>query len=105
MFDFRGPLFFGQALRVADAVKALDPVPRVLILRMREVPLIDATATAALDDLATACRKAGCRLVVSSLQPQPRIALHRAGFLRANKVILAKDGFEAVAIARKIAAR
>lgn len=49
------------------------------------------TAVSVLDELADACRKHKCRLVISALQRQPRIALHNTGFLRADRVMLARD--------------
>jgi sulfate permease, SulP family len=85
---FRGPLFFGQSARVADALRDVGE-HRVLLLDMGEVPLIDATAINVLVDLAADCKKTGCRLVISGLQHQPRQALHRTSFLRDNRVVLA----------------
>lgn len=94
--QFRGPLFFGAASHVSDTLRALDRWPRVMILRMREVPLVDATAVAALDELGRLCRARGCRMIVSGLQRQPREALHRMGFLREHKVIVASNSYVAL---------
>ena len=70
--------------------------PRVLILRMREVPLIDSTALSALEDVATLCRTHHCRIIIAALQAQPRRAMHQMGFLRTHKVVLASNSFMAV---------
>ena len=43
IFEITGPLFFGAAYKVKDAMHYLEKHPRVLIIRMRHVPLIDAT--------------------------------------------------------------
>lgn len=96
VFHLRGPLFFGGASAIASTVQAMDTWPRVLILRMRDVPLIDATALSALDDLATACNRRGCRVIISGLQRQPRQAMHRMGLLRRQRVILASNSFIAL---------
>ena len=53
-------------------------------MRMREVPLVDATGIDTLEQLARVANKRGCRIIVSGLQEQPREALHRFGFLRRN---------------------
>ena len=91
VFMFRGPLFFGAAAAIGDALQSVDTWPKVIILRMREVPFIDMTAVSVLDDLASACRRHDCRIIVSALQRQPRIALHKTGFLRTNRVMMARD--------------
>jgi sulfate permease, SulP family len=105
VFQFRGPLFFGAAGAVATALQSVQPWPRVLILRLREVPLIDMTALSVLDDLAAQCREHGSRIIVTGLRRQPRIALHKAGFLRANRVIVATDLAAAFEKARAVIAR
>ena len=92
VFDFRGPLFFGASARVGTVLKALGDWPKVLILRMREVPLIDATAIEALQEIAALSSRHGCRIVIAGLQAQPREALHRYGFLRENRITLAPTG-------------
>jgi SulP family sulfate permease len=94
--QFRGPLFFGAAAHIDTAMRSLQRWPRVMILRMREVPLIDATGLSALNELAVACRKQGCRIVISGLQKQPRQALHRFGFLSDHKVVLASNSYVAL---------
>lgn len=96
IFYLRGPLFFGGASALIDAVRELPAFPRVLILRMRDVPLIDATALSALEDVAGLCYRRKCRIVIAGLQRQPREAMHRLGFLRSNRVILASNGFMAL---------
>jgi SulP family sulfate permease len=96
VLSLRGPLFFGGASAVADALKTGSAHPKVLILRMRDVPLIDATALSALEDMIIDLDKHGGRLVISGLQKQPRDALHRMGLLKRHRVILASNGFIAL---------
>jgi len=100
--QFRGPLFFGAAAHVSDALRQVETWPKVMILRMREVPLIDATAIAALEELARLCRANGCRIVMSGLQRQPREALHRFAFLRENRIILASNSYVALEKAKTL---
>ena len=96
VFDFRGPLFFGASARIGTLLKALGDWPRVLILRMREVPLIDATAIEALQEIAVLSQRHGCRIIIAGLQAQPREALHRYGFLRENRITLAPSSATAL---------
>ena len=100
--EFHGPLFFGAAGRLDIALKALDTWPRVIIMRMREVPLIDATGIDALDQVVQAASEEGCRIIMSGLQEQPREALHRHGFLRRNRILVASNSFVALEKAKAL---
>lgn len=100
--QFRGPLFFGAAQHVSQALERLDQWPKAMILRMREVPLVDATAISALDELAKMCRKNDCRIIISGLQQQPREAMHRYGFLKENRIVLASNSYVALEKAKAI---
>lgn len=79
VFQIQGPLFFGVANRLNDFLEALRKPPKIMILRLRHVPLIDASGVTAFDNFITRCRRAGIRLILSGLQPQPRAVLHQMG--------------------------
>ena len=102
VFHLRGPLFFGGASAIAGTIAGMQQWPRALILRMRDVPLVDATALSAIEDLARACARHDCRMIISGLQKQPRQAMHRMGLLRRHKVILASNSFMALEKAKVI---
>ena len=102
IFQFQGPLFFGAARHIEAALGDLDAYPKVMILRLREVPLIDATAVSALDELGRSCTAQGTRIIITGLQPQPRAALHRFGFQRTHHVILAPNIFSALEKAKEL---
>jgi SulP family sulfate permease len=76
----------------------------VIILRMREVPLVDSTGIDTLEQLAQDARRHGCRIIISGLQPQPREALHRHGFLR-HRISVASNSFVALEKAKALIAR
>src|SRR3546814_8906182 len=80
MFSLRGPLFFGAARSLRDALEAMPTPPRVFILRMRNVPIIDSSGVAALSDFMRRCRARGVAVIVSGIRPQPRDVLARMGF-------------------------
>ncbi|NOT89405.1 MAG: STAS domain-containing protein [Lysobacter sp.] len=71
-FQISGPLFFGAANRLDDLLDQFRIPPRVFILRMRLVPVIDASGMHALEALLERCQRRGIILVLSGLQPQPR---------------------------------
>jgi SulP family sulfate permease len=91
VIKLRGPLFFGAARRIADVLGEIGKPPRVLILRMREVPLVDATGVAALDGLARRCAARGARLVLAGVQDQPRAILDAMGVSTAPGVAYEVD--------------
>lgn len=102
VLSLRGPLFFGGASSLGDALRSGGSYPKVLILRMRDVPLVDATALSALEDLAQDLGKQGARIVITGLQRQPREAMHRMGLLRRHKVVLTSNGFIALEKAKAL---
>ena len=83
VFEINGPFFFGAADKFSTALGALRSRPRVLILRMRHVPSLDATALHALENLLCRARRDDMTLLLSGVQPQPRQAMIHAGFLDA----------------------
>lgn len=71
-FQISGPLFFGAANRLDDLLDQFRIPPRIFILRMRLVPMIDASGVHALQALLERCHRRGIVLIVSGLQQQPR---------------------------------
>jgi len=71
-FQISGPLFFGAANRLDDLLDQFRVPPKVFILRMRLVPMIDASGVHALEALLERCDRRGIVLIVSGLQQQPR---------------------------------
>ena len=78
-FQVSGPLFFAVANRLDDVLNQFPQAPRVFILRVRLVPLIDASGVAALRQLLERCRRHGTRVILSGLREQPREILAQMG--------------------------
>lgn len=78
VFEINGPFFFGAAETFRDTMRALKSRPKVLIVRMRQVPVIDATGLHLLEELYFQCRRDGAHLVLSGVHAQPLFALQRA---------------------------
>jgi len=103
VFQLRGPLFFGAAGRLSDVVEAIRGTPRVFILRMREVPMIDSTGAARLADLVEKAGRRGTEVVFSGLQAQPRQVLDEMRlFTGAAHVHRVANFAEAVALSRSL---
>lgn len=78
-FRVEGPIFFGAADRFIDMLLKVDPGIEVLILRLRRVPVLDATGVTALQALKERLERQGVVLLISGLQPQPSGLLKRTG--------------------------
>ncbi len=79
VYEINGPLFFGMADRIASiSVKSFT---KYLIIRMRGVPSLDATAMNALENLYTYCQENGVSLIFSHANEQPMKVMQRAGFV------------------------
>jgi len=79
VFRMNGPLFFGVASRLSDVLGRIAKPPKVFILRMRQVPYIDASGVRALGDFIADCRRHGTAVIISGLQSQPRQVLAAMG--------------------------
>jgi SulP family sulfate permease len=67
IFEVSGPLFFGAAYKFQDAVRMLEAHPRVLIIRMRKVPLIDATGLRVIKEVVKTSDKRGTKLILTEI--------------------------------------
>lgn len=86
VFQINGPFFFGVATRLQHVLDGLRKPPRVFIVRMRRVPMIDASGAHALGEFIDSCRKHGTEVLLTAVRPQPRRVLLRMGFERRRMV-------------------
>lgn len=78
VYEINGPFFFGAAETFKDTLALVAGKPKVLILRMRRVPAIDATGLHALTDVVHRSRRDGTLVLLCEVQPQPLQALQRS---------------------------
>ena len=79
-FTIQGPLFFGAADRFESALtRSINERPSVLILKMKYVSLIDATAEANLSSLITDFVDLGGTVLITELPEEPLNMLKRSG--------------------------
>ena len=81
VYEINGPFFFGAAEKFKDTLSEVSRKPKVLIVRMRNVPTIDSTAMHALRDLVRRTRKDGTVVFFSEVQAQPLLAISQAELL------------------------
>ncbi len=79
VYEINGPFFFGVADRLKDTLRSLERPPKVVILRMRHVPAVDATGMHALGEFLGKCRRQGTVLLLSGVHAQPIFAMTRYG--------------------------
>jgi len=70
VFEITGPLFFGAAYKFKDAMKFIEKPPKVLIIRMRQVPIIDATGINVLLEVYKESKHRGTKLVLSEVHSE-----------------------------------
>ena len=71
----------GAAEKFEERVSTVRGRPKVLIIRMRNVPAIDSTAMHALSELVGRARNEGTHVLLSDVHSQPMIALGRSSLL------------------------
>lgn len=81
VFEINGPFFFGAVSKFRDTVRIIENPPKIIIIRMRDVPAIDSTGIHALEQLLKDTKKHGTHLVLSGVHTQPLIALAQADFI------------------------
>jgi len=100
VFRIAGPFFFGVAGELLDTLRRLGQSPRVIILRLRLMPLLDASGAQALEEFVEQARLAGAEVILSGVQPQPRSMLGRVGLGETSmKLSYAADYARAQALA------
>ena len=81
IYEINGPFFFGAASKFKEASRIVNSNVKVLILRLRNVPAIDSTGIATIEDFHYDCKKNDTVLVLSGLHAQPMFAAEKAGLL------------------------
>lgn len=79
VYEISGPMFFGAADRIAEIT--LKDFTKCLVIRMRGVPAVDATAMHSLELLYEKCKKNEVQLVFSHVNEQPFHTMEKAGFV------------------------
>ncbi len=80
VYEITGPIFFGASTKIADVIKRADK--KVLVLRMRSVPAIDATGIHSFESIIRTCEKNGTTLIMSHVNEQPMKVLKKSGMYK-----------------------
>ncbi|MBS0196269.1 MAG: STAS domain-containing protein [Planctomycetes bacterium] len=79
VYEINGPFFFGVANNLRDALDQIEKPPKVIILRMRYVPHIDATGLNALREFHRRCIKHGTTMLLGGVHAHPLFEMVKAG--------------------------
>jgi sulfate permease, SulP family len=102
VFEIYGSLFFGAVSQFKESIRLVAKKPKVLILRMRHVPNIDASAIRVLEELGREARERNYAIVFSAVSRSVYRVMRRSGLVEfVGKKNFAGDIFRALAIAER----
>ncbi len=105
LYDIEGPLFFGAAQKAMAALSFVasgGSRPGVVILRLDQVPAMDATGLVALESALERLHGAGVLTIISGLKDEPRALLDKAGIRDVpDRLAIRQDLRAALATARE----
>ena len=79
IYEISGPFFFAAARRYSEVLKELANSNRILIIRMRHVPFIDATGVHNFKGAIDSLKSKEKRIMLSGVQPNVRKELNKSG--------------------------
>lgn len=78
VFDISGAFFFGAAELFKETIAQIASRPKVLVIRMRNVSLLDSTGLRALRDVVHRGRAQRTLVLIAEIHAQPRAVLERS---------------------------
>ncbi|TAJ14042.1 STAS domain-containing protein [Marinilabiliaceae bacterium JC017] len=82
VFEISGPLFFGMSNKFNDLQKSISNHSKVVVLRMRNVPMIDATGLYHFKTLLQGLEKGGKPIVLSGVSKEVFKVLEKEGIIK-----------------------
>ena len=95
VFRLSGPFFFGVVGGLMDTFRSMGRHPRIIILRMRLVPMIDASGATALEAFVDQASRSGTKIILSGIQAQPKAMLERVHLGSEDSRVSFADDFPA----------
>lgn len=97
VYEVQGPMFFGAVTSFERALLHTGSDPRTLVIRLRQVPFMDATGIQTLQKVMVALHQRGVRVQLCEANARVLVKLRRAGLLSAEKSDAYLAGFDDVA--------
>lgn len=102
VFEVYGSLFFGAVSQFKESIRVVTNRPKVIILRMRHVPTIDASGIHILEELVNEMHARNAIVVFSAVSRSVYRVMRTSGFVElVDRSNFASDIFAAVEIARQ----
>lgn len=79
VYEISGPMFFGVSNKMLNVLLDIEG-KNAVILRMRGVPALDATALNSLNEIYAKMKKKNVTLILSHVNEQPMSVMHKSGF-------------------------
>ena len=101
VFEIYGSLFFGAVRQFKESIRVVATKPKVLILRMRNVPSIDASGVHVLEELVSEADKNGQIIIFSAVSRSVYRVMRKSGFVdKVGRKHFATDIFAALSYAK-----
>src|SRR3984885_7014274 len=81
IYSIEGPFFFGAAEKLERSLEHIHRATTTLILRMGNVPFVDATGIFAIEEIITDFRRHGATVLLVEVRPNVRYKLERGGVI------------------------
>ena len=97
LYEVRGAFFFGAADKFVDMTKKMGNGTKAIVIKMKEVPAMDATGMHFLETFYGVCKRDGVKMYLTHVQNHPMQVLERRGFIdMLGKKQICKDTMAAV---------
>ncbi len=102
IFEIKGPMFFGAAQQFRETMRNIHDQPRIVIIRLRHVPFIDATGLHTLEALIEDFHSRHIEVILSGTRPEVYKELERFGLVeRIGKENVTDHISKAIYVAKK----
>jgi SulP family sulfate permease len=81
VYSIDGPVFFGAAEKLERTLEHIQRPATTLLLRMGNVPFVDATGIFAIEEIITDFKRHGATVLLVELRPNVRYKLERSGVI------------------------
>ncbi len=102
VFRITGPFFFGVAGELLDTLRRVGQTPKVIILRMRLVPMLDASGVSGVAEFISQAQKSGAKIIFSGVQEKPKAMLARGRISDTTPNIYFADNYSAAIIKARL---
>lgn len=87
VFEVSGPLFFGAAQKFQDVLAEINDRQRMLVLRLRNVPLIDGTGMHRLGHIVHELERRKKRVLLADVDPRVAVELRKQAWFREDLLV------------------